>query len=48
MRFGRGARQLESRNRLAACYGRKTLEKLVERIAGFEVVYRATRCVKNG
>ena len=38
MRFGHGARQLESRNRLFARDGGETFEKLVERITGFEVV----------
>src|SRR5262245_43682109 len=38
MRFGHGARQLESRNRLFTAHRRKALEKLIERIAGFEIV----------
>jgi hypothetical protein len=38
MRFGHGARQLESRNCLFPGDGRKAFEKLVERIARLEVV----------
>lgn len=38
MRLGHRARQLKSRNCLLATDRGKALEKLVERIAGFEVV----------
>ena len=51
MRFGHGARQLKSRNRLFARHGGKAFERLVERIPGFEVVvqrfHRHTRPNKD-